>query len=536
MIMIKALIKKELLQFLSIYTVNRKTGKSRSVGVTALLLMILAFAFVSIAFMFFGMYMVLGETIAESGENWLLFSMAGTVTLAFGVLGSVFTTYAILYRAKDNELLLSMPIPAGTIIFVRILTVFVTSLISCLITWAPSLLAYFICMGFSVTVLFSHLLMALMLTALVTVLTSVLGWLVALVSRHIRNRSLVTVVLSLVFIAGYYVVYFRMNSIIRSVIANLDRIEEAMHGWAWPLMQIGRAAEGRLLPLAVITIIASGLFALMYYVLSKTLFAVITASAKTKKAVYREKSAKRTGVCPALLRREFRRFFATPTLLLNSGLGAIMVIAGSVAALIKADALRAFLDGMGLPEFVMKGLPVLPLAAAALLLAMDCFTASTVSLEGKAICLIQSMPVDSKLILRMKELTHIIINGVPAVVACIALGAVVRSSVIEVAVSAVCSVIFIWLTAAFGLMMNLLKPNLEWTNESVPIKQGVPVLFSMLFGMGAAFLFTFSSLGIGMLTGPLPVMIAWGVLWAVAAVLIDVFINKKGAEIFSRLS
>ncbi len=534
--MIKALLKKELLQFLSIYTFSRKTGKQRAVGASVLLLGALALAFISISVMFFGMYMLLGEAIAETEARWLLFALSGGLTLTMGVLGSVFTTYSVLYKAKDNELLLSMPIPSRTILFVRILTVVVMNLISCLIPWAPSLIAYILCMGFSPAVLVSHALMALALTAFATVVTSVLGWLVALVSRHIKNKSLVTVVLSLVFMAGYYIIYFRMNSIIRAVITNLDKVEAAMHGWGWPLMQIGRAASGELLPLAVTVLAVAALFALMYFVLSRTLFAVITATAKTRKAVYHEKRAKRASVNAALLRREFKRFLSSPTLLLNSGLGVILVIAGAAAAIIKADALRGFIEGIGLPEFMLKGLPALPLAAVSLILSMDCFTASTVSLEGRSISLIQAMPVPAVRVLRMKELTHILINGIPGVIASIALGIVVRSSPLETALTAVCSAVFVWLTAAFGLMMNLIKPNLEWTNESVPVKQGLPVLFALLFGTGLAFIFAGAAVGIGMFTGPVPVIAASGAIWAVAALLIDLWIKKKGAEKFSHLT
>ena len=79
--MIKALLKKELLQFLSMYTINKKNGKTRSVGVTVLILLALAMAFVSISMMFFGMYTMLGEAIAPTGSDWLLFSIAAAITL-----------------------------------------------------------------------------------------------------------------------------------------------------------------------------------------------------------------------------------------------------------------------------------------------------------------------------------------------------------------------------------------------------------------------------------------------------------------------
>lgn len=534
--MIKALIKKELLQFLSIYTFDRGKGKKRSAAASAAFLLILGFSFLSLSVMFFGSYMLLAEPIAAAGSDWMLFSMTGAVTLTIGVIGSVFTTYAMLYKAKDNELLLSMPIPPRVIILVRMATVFLTSLVSCAIAWTPSLAAYVINMGFSPTVLFSHVLMLFVLTALVTVVTSVLGWLIALVSRFFRNKSLVTVVLSLVFIAGYFVFYSRMNRIINTVIANLDKIEAAMHGWGWPLMQIGRAANGEILPLALIILLAAGLFALMYFVLSKTLFSVLTSTGKVKKAVYREKRARLGSVGSALLKREFAHFLSCPTLILNTGLGALMVVAGAIAAVIKAPAIRDFLAGFGFTGILSYAVRLLPMLLVSLVVSMDCFTSSSVSLEGKRIWLIQTMPVPAAKVLRVKELTHFLINGVPAVIASVALCFVVRCSVAETVLSAVGSLVFIWMTAAFGLMMNLIKPNLEWTNESVPIKQGLPVLFSMLFGAGSVFVSAIASMGLASLVGTWPAMLLLSAVWAAEAAVFDLWIRKKGSLKFSFLN
>ena len=38
------------------------------------------------------------------------------IALALGIFGSVFNTFASLYQAKDNDLLLSLPIPIYAII------------------------------------------------------------------------------------------------------------------------------------------------------------------------------------------------------------------------------------------------------------------------------------------------------------------------------------------------------------------------------------------------------------------------------------
>ncbi len=59
-----------------------------------------------------------GGAALPLGYGWLYYALMGLLALAFGVFGSVFSTYAGLYQAKDNELLLSMPIPPRRILLV----------------------------------------------------------------------------------------------------------------------------------------------------------------------------------------------------------------------------------------------------------------------------------------------------------------------------------------------------------------------------------------------------------------------------------
>ena len=75
------------------------------------------------------MFVVFAELVplCEMGLTWLYFAMAGTAALAFSMLGSVFMTQAQLYDAKDNERLLSMPIPPKYILLTRIAMLFTTT-------------------------------------------------------------------------------------------------------------------------------------------------------------------------------------------------------------------------------------------------------------------------------------------------------------------------------------------------------------------------------------------------------------------------
>ena len=68
----------------------------------------------------------LANPLRAAGFDWLYFALFGIIGLMFGVFGSVFNTYAALYKANDNDLLLSLPVPVGSILLSRLLGVYLS--------------------------------------------------------------------------------------------------------------------------------------------------------------------------------------------------------------------------------------------------------------------------------------------------------------------------------------------------------------------------------------------------------------------------
>lgn len=101
------------------------------------------------------MFVVFAELVplCEMGLTWLYFAMAGTVALAFSMLGSVFMTQAQLYDAKDNERLLSMPIPPMYILLTRIAMLFTTTAGYTLAVLLPAFGIYAFSYGASATMI-----------------------------------------------------------------------------------------------------------------------------------------------------------------------------------------------------------------------------------------------------------------------------------------------------------------------------------------------------------------------------------------------
>ena len=73
----------------------------------------------------------------------------GLLAVLLGAFGSVFNTYSGLYLAKDNDLLLSLPIPVRTVIASRLLGVYLMGLMYSAVVSVPAVIVYWIVGGFS---------------------------------------------------------------------------------------------------------------------------------------------------------------------------------------------------------------------------------------------------------------------------------------------------------------------------------------------------------------------------------------------------
>ena len=123
--MLKTLLKKQMAEIFRTYLYDAKKNRKRS---TASVILFFAMFVLLMVGVVGGMFTFLSIAIcgpfAEAGMNWLYFTLMGLLAVFLGAFGSVFNTYAGLYLSKDNDLLLSMPIPVRTILTARLLSVY----------------------------------------------------------------------------------------------------------------------------------------------------------------------------------------------------------------------------------------------------------------------------------------------------------------------------------------------------------------------------------------------------------------------------
>lgn len=480
--MLKALLKKQMLELNKSFFVDRKTGKLKSKG--SAILSIVLFSLLMI-FVICGMFLYMSYSISPlltAGLEWLYFAIMGATAVMFGLFGSVFNTYSSLYDAKDNDLLLSMPIPPSKLMAARLTGVYLMGLMYTGSVIFPAVIMYFICSRPRVIFAAMSVFSAIVLTVLVLILSCALGWVVAKIAAKLKNKSLVTVAVSLLFIGGYYLIYFKANEIINSIVKNSGDIADKVKGSAYPLYLLGRACAGEVLPTLLFAAITAALFCLTWRIMARSFIRLATVGGKGAKAVYKaKKKTKAQSIDNALLRREIKRFLSCPTYILNCALGSFLLLVFSVPALIKGEWLAEYLSHFD-PIFY-DNLPAVACMIVLALSSMNIITAPSVSLEGKGLWIVRSLPVTSEQILKAKIKLHMLFSAVPALICSICLCIALKPDILSAAAIITLPLVFNLLCAVSGLRIDLKMPNLSWANENAAIKQSFHVMLAMLLSM-----------------------------------------------------
>ena len=531
--MLKTLVKKQLMEIFRSYFYNAKTNKKRSTaGIIAYILLFAAVMIVVIGGMFFGMSFALCAPLAEARMSWLYFAIMSLMAVFLGAFGSVFNTYAGLYAAKDNDLLLSLPIPVRTLMASRLLGVYLVGLMYSAVVIVPAVIVYWVTVSTAPMALLGGVLLTVLISVFVLTLSCALGWLVAKVSRKLKRKNFITVIVSLAGLAIYYFFVFKAQTAIEQLVANAAVYGEKIKGAVHPLYVFGLTGTGDVTAMLLSAVVILALFALTWTLLSRSFLQITTASGASGKAVYREKAVKRRSIDGALFGKELARFTASPNYMLNSGLGILLLPISGILLLWKGGEVvpllnEVFTSQSGCAE-------VLLCTGVCAIASMNDMATPSVSLEGKSLWLAQSLPVKPWQVLRAKLKVQLALTALPALVplACMAFILPVTAALPLVFAEALAYIAF---SACLGLTLGVARANLTWTSELMPIKQSLAVTIALFGGWLYAIVFAGLYLWQGWKLGAAAYLaIAAAVTLAVTALLLR-WLKTKGAQRFAML-
>ncbi|MBO7762698.1 MAG: hypothetical protein J6T24_07870 [Clostridia bacterium] len=519
-------------RFLSLFAAML-TGKQkrRSLGMIILLSLLLLWAAASFLALFGGMLILIAEPLFRAGASHVYFGIGGLFALLLMLVGSGMLTKNQLYVAGDNELLLSMPIPARFILLSRLLFLLVINYFLEALLAIPLVGIWLLSGRAEAGTAFCLLAVLLALPLLALSLSSFFAYLISRISAKIPKKSLVTVLFSLLFIGAYYFFVFGLEGFLTALAEDVTPLVVFVDSFA-PAAILGRAMDGAVPELLLVLFTVALTVLLVLYWLSRTYLRTVLEPQATSAPVYRARRLRRRTPLYALTVRELRHLGSSAGYMLNAGIGLLFMVAVPILLLFRGEMLLTLYKAY---PFLKGTLPAIGTTVMMMLSSMVFFSASAVSLEGRALWIVRTSPVPTYTVLLSKLLLHLIPTLPAAAIGAILTSVALRLDVRHGLLLLLNTAAFVLLSALFGLVANLFFPRLTWKNELEPIKQGMASLVAMLGSGLAALLFGGGSILLSIL---LPASLALLILLALtlaAAFGLLAFLRRGGVRIFESL-
>lgn len=411
----------------------------------------------------------------------------------------VFTTFmkssTLLFGGNDHDILAALPVSGRAVLASRILTIYIHQLPFSLLIMLPSLIVYAIFTHPSAIFYIVSLPLTVLLPLIPIVMAAIIGALLTWLGSHFRHKTLVTAILSLILftalVLGPTFLSYHAEGMLEG--GDLTELSHAMEtalqtftGIYPPAVWYAGATGGNALFLLCFLLASAAIFLLFLVVLDKygaSLRGAVTSKGSARRLM-RASDFKASSAFMALYKKELKRLFSSSIYLMNTATGGLLAIIFSVMIFfVPVDTL---FDSFGI---VPGASDAYITAMAALILSFSLSimstTSASISLEGRNVWLLQSLPVSTRTILNAKSAVDLTIK-----LPCIIIAAVLFTIGLKLAVSAfiiflIVPVIYSLFSSQVGLFMDIRKPNYAWINEAQVVKQGISVLLTMLAGMAS---------------------------------------------------
>lgn len=455
-------------------------GSSENKKMKTIIMTLLYIYLIGYFFVLFGMFFdMIIEPFHIMNLDWLYFALMGIGIILIIFIGSLFVTYGMVYDSKDNELLLSLPIPSQYILTSRLLTLYVYDFIQVLLISIPAIYIYITKVGISVLSIIAFLCVIITLPLFVLCITCLFSYLLGHILIRVNNKNLVTTILTTLFLVVYFMVVGNIQEYMLELIARGEQIASVIKNTLFPIyhMSIG-IADGNMVSLGIYMICILVPSFIVYKMLTVYFIQMALSKPQVKKNKYEMKKLKSRSLYITLVERELKHIMSNVNLFLNGMIGVLFCIIGAIALFIYKKDMLAMLTMFGdITPYLCFGV--------AFFATSNMMTSSIISLEGHTLWNIKVLPVSSKEILLSKILVQLCMTIPSSLILTLSLMINFNLSIQNWLFVVASSLIFNVFVAIAGLVANILLPNFDWRNEVVCVKQSLSSLAGMFSCMAA---------------------------------------------------
>ena len=463
----------------------------------------------------------------------------------FTIIEGVYKTGSLLFNCKDDQLLLSLPIKKSTVLFVRIFKFYVFELIFNTIWLLPIMLAYIRWAEvLDWTYYLVSIIMLFFLPVIPIVISCIIGAITSSLSSRFKYKNAAQIIISMAVCAGILFISFNMKFFYNYIITHATSINDLITKIYYPAgVYTSLIIKFDIVKLLIFIGINLLIFILGVLVLSKFYFKInsrlkkVTTSRKVK---IDNLVIKRNSSIISLIKKELNTFFKTPVFIVNAGFSLVLFIIISIVLCIKFnDFLPLLTDPNGFnisKETIMNNLSLLVLVLISFTAFTTSITNSVISLEGRNINILKSLPIKTKNILLSKVYSALVLTTPVLILGDIILFIKFKINPIESILLLVLSILIPLVSHFIGLITNLKYPKLEWENTAEVVKQSTSSFIAVMIGMILMFISVFVIMALLGKVSSIIVLLLATFIYIILDLILYLYIAKKGSKLFNKLT
>lgn len=487
----------------------------------------------------FGMLMYLAykgisftlDGLIELNIPYIIIVAVMVITSIYSAFTTTFRVNKTLFNANDYSFLLSLPIKKSVIISSKIIDLYIINSIFSAMLMIPAYIAYILKVDVDILFHLMYFITLPLVPIVPTIIGLIIGSILTAFTSKLKYKNLFNILYSLAFIFIFYYFSYKMQSMSSVDLANISNTIVNKFNSLYPLTKIyfNIIKDNSMIDLIGFIVMSLGLYQVFKYGLV-IFFDKINSrlNSITINNNYSEKNIKVSNKLYSLYKKEIKRYFSSPLYVLNTAVGCLMLIISLVALLIFGE--ETVNNLLQMPElsnyFILYG----PLVLGAFC-TLSCTTNASISLEGKNLWILKSLPIDAKYIFIAKILVNLSLLIPTIFISSIMLSFITKMTIINFLILLVTPIIYALFISGLGLLINLYFPDFNWTNEIKVIKQSIAVILSLAIGMMIAMIPLFIKININNTLYSFLV----GIVMLILTFILYYILFNKGKRIFKSL-
>ncbi|PFK46792.1 permease [Bacillus cereus] len=407
---------------------------------------------------------------------------AFVISSLFVLVFTIFKANGELFAFRDYDFLMSLPIRVSTVITSRFLYLYVLNTLFSIIIMLPMGAVYCIYEDPSIFFYFMWFITLFTVSLVPTTIAAVFGACITAIASKFKHANKVNTILSLIAMITFGFFMFKQGNAKYSLtdIEGIGVIISEQLLKVYPLAHMFQKAIVDTNVIAFILFVSISF--IWYYLFVKILsykYKQINTGISTHymRSDYKINRMKEEKVLIALYKKEQKRFFSSTVYVINIGMGVIIAVIFSLAVVVVGPS-----QFIGYPGIEMLLQKIAPFVVSAMI-AMTCTTCVSLSLEGKNVWIMKSLPLTPKVIYDSKILMNLSLSIPTSVISAILMIIGLKPDIWTAILLIITPIAYSFFSAVWGIFINNRFGYYDWVSETQVIKQSMGAFLGMFGGM-----------------------------------------------------